>query len=609
VLIALLAALSLPGTAAALVSTRYVSLSGSDAPPCSSAAPCRHVAYAIGQALTGDTISIGPGTFDEGGLVAGTTLNFIGAGPGTAGSFDATHNTLIQNTTTSSSTIKATASASFSNLRLEGHVSGFGPSQEAFSALDVQASAGSALTSTVANVVASEPKVSGPGASLRPVVNLESVSKGTIAATITGLSATGPGSAVGVAQTEGTINLNLSNSTLTSRGESSSNAALQLNEGSAQVSNTSVTGATIGFEINGAGRLAARNSSFTGGNDGVKARLNASGKGTAEVSLRDSLAAAVAGPTFGANAGVLLLSEAGAGSLVKLESTNSTLAAYGKEARAGLKLESLKAGASSAVIRNTIAYAVDPTPSGPARDILASGPATVTAESSGYSTVISAFGATITPPGSGTNVIGDPAFAGPATGNFTLGAASPLLRRGNLALMEAGELDLAGNPHVESECGVILNPDIGAFELVRAFSCPTPGAPSGGKPVLVGAIRVPLIGIPSISAPRRAHHPGRARAGKLTFNLSEAATVTVALKRLTTGHLRKRACVARAKACGRRVTVAVMHIAGRSGKNTVTFATLKLLRRLKAGRYEVVLLAVNPQHVSSAARTLKFSLR
>ena len=49
--------------------------------------------------------------------------------------------------------------------------------------------------------------------------------------------------------------------------------------------------------------------------------------------------AAVAGGAFGANSGVMLLSEAVGGSLVKFEATNSTLTAYGKEASAGLKLD------------------------------------------------------------------------------------------------------------------------------------------------------------------------------------------------------------------------------------------------------------------------------
>ena len=604
-LLAMLAAVSLPGSAAALASTRFVALSGTDAPPCSSAAPCRHVAYAIAQALPGDTVSIGPGTFDEGSMEVKKQLSFVGAGPGTASSYDPAHDTLIENSTSSNPTVYDIAGGSFSDLRVNGKVGGFIPFVEAFSALELQASA-SALNFEVTNVVATQSKFTSPTGSGRAAVNLEAVSGGSIAATLTGLTAIGDGSAVAVDQINGTINATLSNSTLASRGEAGFGAALQLFEGTAQVSGTTAGGAAIGVELLGAGRLSARNSSFTGTADGVKARLSSSAKGTAEVGLRDSLAAALPSPT-GAGAGVLLLSEAASGSLVKFEAINSTLAAYGKEARAGLQLEAQKAGAVTATIKNTIAYAADPTSPGTPRDILASGPgpASVTAESSGYSSENSTSGATITPLASAGNVSGDPIFVGPSTGNFMLGAASPLLERGNLALMEPGELDLAGNPHVESPCGVILNPDIGAYELLRTVSCPGPGGPA----VTVATPKVPTIGSASISAPRRAHHPGRAKAGKLSFTLSETATVTLALRRLTRGHLRGKACVARTRACTRRVAVTAIHVAGKAGKNTIGFPSLKLVRHLKAGRYEIVLAAINAQHASSRSRTLTFTLR
>jgi hypothetical protein len=610
-LVGVLAILALPTAASAGATVRYVAKGGKDNATCSQSEPCLTVAHAITVANAGDTISIGPGTFEEGGLEVKKSLSLIGAGSGTASSYDPAHNTLIESTN-SRPTIEATAGGSFSNLRLNGHAGMIGPFSEAFSALDLQASESTVLTFTVANVVATQSKLTGFPSFARGAVNLEAVSKGSLGATITNLTAIGDGSAVGVAQIEGMVHLNLANSTLTSLAEAiGGEPALQLNEGSAQVTNTTAGGAAIGFEINGAGSLSARNSSFTGTTDGVMARLNSSGKGTAQVSLRDSLAAAVAGPIFGSNAGVLLLSEAGAGSLVKFEAINSTLAAYGKEAHAGLKLESQKGGATTATIKNTIAYAADPTSPGTPRDILASGPgpATVTAESSGYSTVNPTFGATITPLGSAGNVSGNPAFVSPSTGNFTLAAVSPLLEHGNLALMEAGELDLAGNPHVESECGRSLNPDIGAYELQRAFACPLPGLVSGSTIKASRTSKVPRIGSASISAPLRAHRRKRAKAGKLVFTLNEAATVDVALKRLANGHLRKRACVARVKACKRLVTITATRLAGKAGKNTVAFPSIKLVGHLQAAHYELVLVAVSAQGTRSASRTVKFTLR
>ena len=605
--ICLLGSVCLPESAAALPTTRYVALGGTDVPPCSAAAPCRHVAYAITQAVAGDTINIGIGTFAEPGLEIKKQLTLIGAGSGTASTYDPAHDTLIE-ATSSRAAIEATASASFSNLRLEGHVGGFPPFEEDYPALHVQASGGAALALNVTNLVGTQAKAA--SSFTQPTIGLETVSKGSIAAAMSGVTAIGAGSALGLLQNEGVASLTLSQSTVTSRGEASGAAAEILGHDSAQLSNTTVGGTGVGFEINGAGSLSARHSSFSGTSMGVKARLNASGEGTAEVSLRDSLAAAVAGGAFGANAGVMLLSEAAGGSLVKFEATNSTLTAYGKEASAGLKLESQKAGATAATIRNTIAHAADPTSPGTPRDILATGPgpATVIAESSGYSTANATFGATITPPASAGNVSGDPAFASPSTGNFTLGGGSPMLQRGNLALIESGELDLAGNPYVESDCGLILNPDIGAYELQRVFACPASPAPLGPS-IPLATSRAPVISAASISAPRRAHHPGKARAGKLTFTLNQAATVTVVLERLANGHVRRKACVARVRACTRTIRVAALHVSGKAGRNALTLPSLRLLRHLKAGRYAIVLTAVNSRHLASASRTLRFTLR
>jgi hypothetical protein len=84
--------------------------------------------------------------------------------------------------------------------------------------------------------------------------------------------------------------------------------------------------------------------------------------------------------------------------------------------------------------------------------------------------------------------------------------------------------------------------------------------------------------------------------------------VTPVLKRLTAG-TRARRPASRRKPRTRRVTVASVQVASRDGKSTVTFPSLKLLRQLKAGQYEIVLLAVTSQQVSSASRTLKFTLR
>jgi len=78
ILTALVAILALSGTALAApissaqattlkptAATLYVSTSGSDTNPCTKAAPCLTITYALGQAPSGATISVGPGTYRE----------------------------------------------------------------------------------------------------------------------------------------------------------------------------------------------------------------------------------------------------------------------------------------------------------------------------------------------------------------------------------------------------------------------------------------------------------------------------------------------------------------------------------------------------------------
>ncbi|HEY1449520.1 MAG TPA: hypothetical protein VGF47_01105, partial [Solirubrobacteraceae bacterium] len=461
------------------------------------------------------------------------------------------------------------------------------------------------------NVVATQPpRGSGQSVDGAPVV-LEAVFTFTNTATITGLTSIGDGIALNLAD-NGTMSVNLSNSTLTSLAEQTSEPAFGVGAAQAVVDRTTVGGTGIGAELFGGGQLTATASSFTGKSDGIKIR--STGKSTAAVSLRDSLAAALPTANSGAQAGALLLAEGGAGSIATLNATNSTLAAYGKGTSAGLQLESKAGGSTTAQLANTIAYGADPTAPGTPRDILAAGPgsATVSAQSSGYSTVGATSGATITPLGSAGNVSGDPGLVAPAAANFMLTSASPLLERGDPALLLPGELDLAGVPRVQSGCGgSTLKPNIGAYELLRSFACPEliRGPAPSVLPAVLTPIHVPKIGSASITAPLRARHGKRAGPGKLVFTLDEEATVNVALKRLANGHLRRRACVAKTKACKRLVTVATVHVHGKAGKNTIVFPSVKLARRLQAASYEVLLVAVNTRGTRSTARTVKFKLR
>jgi hypothetical protein len=602
-------ALLAPAVAMAAPTVRYVSTSGADNPTCNPA-PCKTIQHAITVAQAGDTLDIGPGTFTEGELVVEHALSFVGAGAGTASSYDPSHDTLIDGSHLSGETIFDFGGGSFSNLRINGGIESGGASN---TALYLQASAGAGSDSfNVSNVVATQPPPSSGGS--RAAVVIEAVSPFTNTATITGLTSIGAGAALDL-NNNGTLTLNLSHSTLT--GGKAGEAALVVGSANATVSDTTATGEGLGAAVFTGGRLTATRDSFTGKQGGLK--LRSTEAGTLTATLRDSLAAALPTAGFAPLAGALLVSEKGAGSIVKLNATNSTIVAYGKGVTAGLQLESAAGATATAQLANTIAYGVDPTvPVTPPADILAAGPgtATVAAATSAYSTVKASAGASITPVASAGNLAGNPAFVSPASGNFTLTAGSPLHDRGNPAEVQPGELDLAGAPRIDGDCGLPQAPDIGAYELTLVGPCQSPVVSKGPTSTTSApkAPKAPVIESASVATTAlRAHHRKRARAGKLAFTLNEAATVTVELERLASGHLRRKACVAnataKAKACKRLVSAATISLKGKAGRNTFNFPSVKLVGRLKAAHYKIVLVAISSQGMRSASRTIQFTLR
>jgi hypothetical protein len=80
-LAALIAVVVLAVPASAGATVRQVSLaSAGDNPGC--ATPCRHIAYAVTQTNVGDTVDVGPGTFDEAQIVIDKPMTVHGQGPG-----------------------------------------------------------------------------------------------------------------------------------------------------------------------------------------------------------------------------------------------------------------------------------------------------------------------------------------------------------------------------------------------------------------------------------------------------------------------------------------------------------------------------------------------
>jgi hypothetical protein len=176
-----------------------------------------------------------------------------------------------------------------------------------------------------------------------------------------------------------------------------------------------------------------------------------------------------------------------------------------------------------------------------------------------------------------------------------------------------GELDLRGNPRIDSDCKGPRLPDIGAYELTLPHACPiVKEIPKGLPPI------PPVVSALSFSAPRLKGHDKHARppkAGRLTFTLNVAATVEVALRRRVTGHFEKHACVfkharkAKAKPCQMYVSGGIVTASGDLGKNTLEIPSLSLLRRMHPGRYKLVVTAVGQGNVRSGAQSVSFTLR
>ena len=82
-----------------------------------------------------------------------------------------------------------------------------------------------------------------------------------------------------------------------------------------------------------------------------------------------------------------------------------------------------------------------------------------------------------TPPGSGSNITGDPLFVDEASRNFALQTCSAVVDRGDPSAVLSGELDLAGNPRsLDGNLDSVAVPDMGALESTGG--CPSAGGGS-----------------------------------------------------------------------------------------------------------------------------------
>jgi hypothetical protein len=563
----LLVAACLAAAAPAHAIDRYVSKAGSDASmTCSEAEPCLTVGWAFNRAGSGDIVRIGPGTYsEEVDTGAVETLHVVGAGAGPADGFDQNAHTRIVGR------LRMQAGGSVRNIRLEGASLREGLLLEA---------ASGARTYVVEDAVAVG-SVFGNSSNDEPAIDVASPTHGLeveIRRTVARGGTDGMRGGPAVSLQGPGVNTTFEDSAALAPG------ARGLNTGSG------VSVAIARSRVTGDYAATADNSpSFTVSRSRLEARFQAlavqSGSQSSTATVSDSL---LTTSEPGNGAGVFVNS-GNAGLTSTLTLRRSTVVTQGANGVAGVEVGGLGAGAGavnleSSVVRTTAT-------SGSASDIRRSGTSAATFQAQ-HSSFTTATGDGTPAPGSGSNIAGDPQID--ADGRPVAG--SPLIDRGDVAGLDAGALDLDGNPRsqdgdADAACAAV--PDIGAFERA-AVACTLPPEEEEPPPVDTLAPVISNLSLTrSVFAPvAGASAAGRVRRGtKLRFDLSEAAAVTVAIQRRKGKRWR---------------AVGSLTRPGQAGRNRIRFGGRLRGRALRPGRYRAVLRATDAAGNRSAAARVRF---
>jgi hypothetical protein len=321
------------------------------------------------------------------------------------------------------------------------------------------------------------------------------------------------------------------------------------------------------------------------------------------VTVRDSLL--TTSPTAALSTEALLLTTFSGANPATVDVRGSTILANGSGSRfAVLSQPSSGAPAATIALRNTIArlQAADPGEGdvGADRGI-------VTASHSSFDTRVELNGGTVTAPGSAGNVVGDPLFTNFGAGDYTLQATSPLIDRGDPALVVPGELDLAGNPRA-----VAAAPDIGAFERQLPPAPPSPASPANSAPRMshVGMTNKVFAPAPLRASAARARKVKRGTTFRYT--LSEPATLTIAVERRARGRRVHGRCGKAThrnrhhRRCARWLRAGTLRVREQAGRQSTYFSGRFKRRALKPGRYRARVRARDGEGARSAERRLAF---
>ena len=587
--------------AAAAAETRYVALGGADSPGCAnSGAPCATITYAVGQASGGDTIQIGPGTFKE-AVQTDKVLTFVGAGGGTLDGIPAL--TVIQGpagtTGAGATALELPNGGTVRSLRAEG---GKG-ANETLTSGELGGN-GILFDSTASNQAA---------LSLDGVVLVGGDGGSGKTPDIFDRGPAGKG--IQVRSEPGAVALSAMDSDFASGAGTGGGGAIW-------VTGPNATANIVGSKMEGMDPISGYGiTGFDGARlslDSVEIDANRSGAqiydGTMTIRrsrIQAGFALVVTGTSGNAATGdivdSLVISTGGVaaesesydeGSMASLNASSSTIVALlnGGAVRANREEGS---GPATVTLRNTIARHLVPPPL-IATDLIADG-GTIDADFSSFTTAVAENGGTVTAPGSAANIVGDPIFVDPGRGDFAIQGTSPLVDRGNPALVAGGELDLAGSPRsLDGNRDCIAVPDIGAHEVTgQGAECdPFPTisgfsvtnrvfAPKGGKRAKRSAMAL-------ISAPRKPVKRGT----KFSYTLSEPAKVSILIER-------KRV---RRGGKAKFIKVTTLPAEKQSGRQSTPFSARVKGKPLKPGRYRATIVATDAGGQASAPRQLSFTI-
>lgn len=541
--------LALPATAGA--ATRCVGTSGAG---CDGVYPTigkdATAGSAVNAAAPGDTIRIGPGVFME-EVSTSKLLHFVGAGSGTLDSFDPASQTRIA-----------------------------GPSGTGGK---------SALTMSGGGSVASMQTVGGNASSLELAGNglvLQGLGLGGTfdysVSDVVMVAGTGGYGANGLTafDADHTVNVTVTGG---AAGNSQGPPAANLSSPSSSSSLTGVTVRSSGNAVSaGAGTLRILRSVVTG-----RTALSVYGQSSTASSARteavDSVFATTGVP---GDEAAVEMATLGAGNAT-LIARGSTLLSRNTGASAGIRLfkSTSYTGALSAELLNTIVRTESTNPD--AFDLDARTDGTVTANFSSFTTRRNLSGGTTPAPGSDNNVFGDPMFTNSAGGDLTLQPGSPLIDRGDPGLVQAGELDVAGNPRsMDGNGDCVPRPDIGAHE--RPDTCPPPQqnqAPAVTGFNVTNSVFAPM----GVGAAAQRREPKRGTTFR--YALSEAARVTITIQRKVRARYRR---------------VGRLRAQEQAGRQSTRFSGRLKKKALRPGRYRATIVAVDSLGARSKPRRLRF---